>query len=649
MQTMSHVLDIGPAAAAPSPFSILDDTAAYSAAVDGFLAAPSFTTVPVWTGGRADLAASVARAASLYRDVSPPVPRTYGIMLTPQSLPTGLVALMAPLASKWLDETEAGVALLDKLCAEGASNGRRESETDDDVNQGEVRSLLIAGLYEHFTANTIWPLVRTVARRPNVRLTFLTGRDAASLAWFTAKQYVQTSPDVRELGLYTVLDRGLTRSGIHVRDERGMETADVKSEMLGTRWRRLFLQGHGKDDSLNLAEFTICGLNETADRDRDLVAPICAFTSHCYKPDDKVIQLREVRAAEIVLSSCNNSPFADAAVYDPKYQLMLNAIDGTAKDVVGAITVHNPGRAENLAWAESAIAHASSVTALNSNIGAAEPFPPYIHFGIGGETGIAPEPSAFEPEPLLLTVSGRLTAYLASGLLSPNNHLRSRLGKFAAKVENQVSRRDLAVNQDRLKATRNLLDDLQTLDAVIAREFVKDPDNELSNCFTHFGDRSRLDSSLSTSLRCQCGRPAERFVRRALVPTALDAEGIICTRCGDVGFRLFDSPSLLVYTEEEALQGSKVQVRVAVSDARPGTLRLGLFFAKYGRAECTFTPEMRKVHIGSKGDGEAEFTLTLAPDMAPMGYYMTAYAVQDLAVTIALRNFGVMPVPVCGN
>ena len=498
-----------------------------------------------------------------------------------------------------------------------------------------MRSLLIAGLYEHFTANTIWPLVRTVARRPNVRLTFLTGRDAASLAWFTAKQYVQTSPDVRELGLYTVLDRGLTRSGIHVRDERGMETADVKSEMLGTRWRRLFLQGHGKDDSLNLAEFTICGLNETADRDRDLVAPICAFTSHCYKPDDKVIQLREVRAAEIVLSSCNNSPFADAAVYDPKYQLMLNAIDGTAKDIVGAITVHNPGRAENLAWTESAIVHASSVSALNSNIGAAEPFPPYIHFGIGGETGNAPEPPAFEPEPLLLTVSARLTAYLASGLLSPNNQLRSRLGKFAAKVENQVSRRDLAVNQDRVKANRNLLGDLQTLDAVIARQFVMDPENELSNCFTHFGDRSRLDSSFSSPLRCQCGRPAERFVRRALVPTALDAEGIICTRCGDVGSACPIHRPCWSTPRKRHLQGSKVQVRVAVNDARPGTAARRSFLRQVRARGMHIHSEMRKVCIGPKGDGEAEFTLALAPDMAPQGYYMTAYAVQDLAVTIA--------------
>ncbi|GAA1371308.1 hypothetical protein [Catellatospora chokoriensis] len=636
MQSEFHSPGAGTATMMPSPFSVLDDAASYASAVDEFLTASSSATVPVWTGGRADLAASVERAAAIYANVSRPVARTYGVVLKPDTLPAGLGALLTPLARTWLDETEVEAALLDKLDAQEHS-GR-------DTGQGEEYTVLIAGLYEHFTADLIWPLVRATAHRPNVRLTFLTGRDAASLAWFTAKQYVHTASDVRELGLYTAVDRGLTRDGgIQLRDERGVETADVKSELLGTRWRRLFLQGHGRDDSLNLAEFTICGRNDAVERNEALVAPLCAFTSHCYKPDDKLIQLREIRAAEIVLSSCNNSPFADAAAYDPKYQLVLNAIDGTAKDIVGAITVHDSGRAENVAWAEAALAHASSVTALNSSIRSAEPFPAYVHFGIGDDPGVAPEPPALTPEPLLLTTSARLTAYLAGGLLSANNPLRPRLDKLAAKVENQVSKRDLAVNQDRAKTIRSLMDDLQSVDMAIATQFVKDPDNELSNCYAHFGDRGRLDFSTIAHVRCQCGRPAERYVRRALVPTALDTEGVICTRCGDVAFRLNDSPSLLIYTDEQAPAGATVQVRVAVREARPGILRLGLFFASYGRAGCTITPELQKVRIGSDGTGQAEFALTTDAEIPPHNYYMTAYAVQDLAVTIARRNFGVMP------
>jgi hypothetical protein len=640
VQSESHAPGDGTVTMTSSPFSVLDDAASYAAAVDEFLTAPSSATVPVWTGGRADLAASVDRAVSLYGEVSRPAARTYGILLKPAALPTGLVALIAPLASRWLDEGEIGPALLDKLRTEEES---RERQAGDDGDR-KAHSLLIACLYEDFTVDLLWPVLRAAARRPNVRLTFLTGRDAASLAWFTAKQYVLAAPDVRELGLFTSTDRGLVRSGIHLRDERGVETADIKSEILGTRWRRILFQGHGKDDSLNLAEFTVCGLNETVHRDQALLGPICAYKSKptCYKPIDKLIQLRDVRAAEVVLSSCNNAPFADAAIYDPKYQLMLNAVDGTAKDVVAAITVHDSGRAENLAWMEAALAHASSVTALNSSIGTAEPFPAYIHFGMGDDEGVTTEPPSLVPEPLLLTTSTRLTAYLAGGLLSPNNPLRSRLGKLATKVENQVSRRSLAA-EDRTKTSRSLRDDLQSLDQAIAAQFVEDPDNELSNYPAYFGDRSLLDSSSLTHTRCQCGRPAERYFRRALVPTVLDTEGVICTRCGDVAFRLADAPSLLLHADDEVPQGATLQVRVVVRGAQPGIVRLGLFVARYGRADCVVAPDRRNIRIVPDRAGEAEFTLTLAPDISSMAYHMTAYAVQNLAVTTARRHFGVVP------
>lgn len=646
VQPESHAPGGGTMTMTSSLFSVVDDMASYAAAVDEFLTAPLSATVPVWTGGRADLAASVERAGALYGAVSRPAARAYGVLLRPEALPAGLVSLIAPCAGRWLDQAEIGAALLDELFTAQAPSDRPEGAVGDQAGQREVHSLLIAGLYEDFTVDLLWPVLRAAARRPHVRLTFLTGRDAASLAWFTAKQYVRTAPDVRELGLFTSTDRGLTRSGVHLRDERGVAIADVKSEILGTSWRRILLQGHGKDDSLNLGEFTVCGLNETVRRDPALLGPICAYEPTCYKPMGKLIQLREVRAAEVVLSSCNNAPFADAAVYDPKYQLMLNAVDGTAKDVVAAITVHDSDRAENRAWMEAALVHGSSVTALNASIGTAQPFPAYVHFGMGDDEGVTPEPPSLAPEPLLLTTSSRLTAYLAGGLLSPNNPLRSRLGKFAAKVENQISRRSRAA-QDRAKTTRSLLDDLQSLDQAIAAQFGKDPDNELSNYPSYFGDRSRLDSSLH--VRCQCGRPAERYVRRALVPTALDTEGIICMRCGDVSFRLPGAPSLLLHAEEEVPQGGTLQVRVVVHGARPGMLRLGLFVARYGRADCTVAPGLRKVRAGADGGGEAEFTVTVAPDTAPQGYHMTAYAVQDLAVTKARRHLGVVPTSESGS
>lgn len=615
-----------------SLFSILDDENSYAAAVDEFLAAPSPESVPVWIRERADLVDSVARADSLYAGVSRPSARTYGVLLKPETLPAGLVSLLTPCASNWVDLSEVAT-MLDQL-------------GEEDADRSGTHSVVIAGLYENFTVNLLWPVLRAAGHRPNVRVSLLTGRDIASLAWLTAKQYVRPAPDVGEVGFFTSTDHKLARRGIHLRDKQGVQTEGIKSEILGTRWRRIFLQGHGKDDSLNLAEFTICGLNEAVRRNPTLLAPLCAHASKptCYKPVDKLIPMREVCAAAVVLSSCNNAPFADAAVYDPKYQLMLSAVDGTAKDIVAAITVHDSDRAENQAWIEATLGNAAPVPALNASIADVQPFPAYIQIGMGDGEGVTLNQPSLVPDPLLLTTATRITAYLGGGLLSPRNPLRPRLGKLAAKIENWVSRRSLAV-QDQTTLLRSLRDDLQSLDQAIAVQFLEDPDNDLSNFPAYFGRRSSPDPHSLTQVRCQCQyeRPVEHYIRRSLVPTALDTENITCMRCGDVSCRLLDAPSLLLHADEEAPQGGTLDVRVVVRNGKRGNIPVSLHVASYGRAFCKVTPALRKVRANAEGIGEARFTLTMAADMLPHAYHVTAFAVQDLALTTARRHFGVVP------
>ncbi|MFJ8716184.1 hypothetical protein ACIRD9_23845 [Streptomyces violaceus] len=132
---------------------------------------------------------------------------------------------------------------------------------------------MIAGLYERFTLDPLRAALLAAARRADMPITFLTGRDAASLAWFTAKQYARIAANVRQLGLYTSTDRPLAPAGIHLRHEREAESEDIKTEVLGTRWRRIPFQGHGKDEPINLADFTLCGLNETAPCAPGLLGP----------------------------------------------------------------------------------------------------------------------------------------------------------------------------------------------------------------------------------------------------------------------------------------------------------------------------------------------------------------------------------------
>ncbi|MYV98058.1 hypothetical protein, partial [Streptomyces sp. SID3343] len=506
-------------------------------------------------------------------------------------------------------------------------------------------TLLIVGCYDRLNLDPVRALLLATYRSREHALTLLSGRDAASVAWNVAKQYATPTPGVDAVGLFTDTDRPAPVPGVRVFDDRDFDRADIRAEILGTRWRRVAFQGHGKDDSVNLGEFTICGLNPSVPSRAGLLGPRCAYGLPCYKPEDKLVPLNRVEAVEVVLSACNSGPLADLALYDPKYQLLLNALDGPARTIVSAVSVHDSDRPENVAWMRAALTGADSVDTLNASLAGSHPYPAFMRFGLpeaGQDAGAAPEPAAHRPDPLVLTVGRRLTTLLTSDLLPHNHLLRPRLVKLARKVDLWVSRPTHLADRSPGEIRGSLTADLQSLDHVIAEQVAANPENEIMNYPAFFGDRSSLDPEVR-EVTCHCGRPAQEFTRRGLLPHVSDTVCAVCMRCGDVTFRVPDAPALLAYAEDEVEQGGVLEVRASLTAARPGPVRLGLFVPTYLRGDTTVEPTTVKVRGGDGKPEEVAFRVRFAPETAPQAYYFTVFAVQDLAVSTARRHFGVVP------
>jgi hypothetical protein len=603
-------------------FNPIDDHAEYAEAVAHFLDSPSPESIPVWVKGRADLLSAMQLAAELYRGIARPTPYARGVLLGGDELPSGLRSLVGPLALQWLNEQELSVQPF-----ETSPGGR---------------SLLLVAVYPHLTSSPVMEILRQAHRGAGRQVGLLTGRDAASLAWFTAKQFCLPDPEVGASGLFTSTDRPKALGGVEVYDDRALEREDISTELLGRRWRRLLLQGHGRDDSINLADFTVCGLNPAVPRRPELLGPRCAYGPDCYKPHEKLIPLNRVSAVEIVLSSCNSGPFADAVAYDPKYQLMLNAVDGAARDVVAAPTVHDSARPENAIWMRAAEAEAPSATSLNSTIAAAQPDPAYVHIGMADDRGSEPDPTPQVPDPLVLSTSSRLTAYLAGGLLPAGHSLRPRLARIAGKVERWVTRQATAAESESA-ILRALSDDLQSLDHVISTQIVSDPETEFTDFQGYFGQRSTIAGESVSDVLCHCGRPARQFVKRALVPTALDTVCTLCVRCGDMACRLVGSPELRVKAEETVHTGGTLHARVQLRSERRGPVRIGVFVPRHLRSDCTVSPPQSKIRATTGQWHEAEFSLVVDAGAHPQAYHFTAFAVQDIGLSTARWDFGVLP------
>ncbi|MFI1367433.1 hypothetical protein [Streptomyces griseochromogenes] len=591
-----------------------------STAVKEFLAAPGTTPVPVVTDGRADLARAVELAGRLYDGTHRPAPLDHGVVLGGEELPDGLTDLVAPLARTWL--------------------------APDDLRRfgHDLRgSLLVVGTYDRLRLDPVRGLLQRTYRAAELGLSFLSGRDPVSLLWNTAKQYARTRDSLTRLGLFTDTDRPASTDRVRVYDDRDFDRVDIQAEILGSPWRKVVFQGHGKDDSINLGEFTICGLNDTAPRDTELLGPRCAYGLACYKPEDKLVPLNEVTAAEVVLSACNSGPLSDLALYDPRYQILLNALDGPARTVVSAVSVHDSDRPENAAWMRAAATGADSVDTLNASLAGSHPYPAFMRFGLpAGPEGDRPEPSDHRPDALLLTVGTRLTALLSGELLPHNHPLRPRLAKLARKVDLWVARPTHFADQSDSEIRASLEADLQSLDHTIAEQVTDNPETELMNYPAHFGDRSRLDERVD-EVTCHCGRPAQRFTKRGLLPHILDTVCVVCLRCGDVTFRVPDSPQLLAFAADEVPAGEVLEVRAELTAARPGPVRLGLFVPTYLREDTVVEPAIVKVRGSDRTTRDVTFRVRFAERTAPQAYYFTVFAVQDLAVSTARRHFGVVP------
>jgi hypothetical protein len=604
------------------PFIPLSDVAAYSTAVRHFLDGQPDVPIPVWVADRPDLVSSVAAANRLYIASLCPEPVDDGVLLGADDLPEAVVNMVRPLARTWL----------------GAETLAHEA----DCWRG--RSLLVVGSYSQLRLDPIRALLLGLYRVGDRRLSVISGRDAASVGWNAAKQFARLDPMVTDLGLFTDVDRPPRTHGVRVFDDRDFERSDIQAEILQRRWQRVVFQGHGKDDSINLGEFTICGRNMIAGRVPGKLGPRCAYGLPCYKPEDKLVPLNEVSAAEVVLSACNSGPLADLALYDPKYQLLLNALDGPSQTVVVAVSVHDSDRPENVAWMQAARVGADTVDTLNASLAGSHPYPAFLRFGLPDPAGppAADQIADLTPDELVLTAGRRLNALLSGDLLPPNHRMRPRLTKLAKKIDLWIARPTSQAGDPPAEIRRSLEADLQSLDYEIARQVSDNPETEIMNYPAYFGDRSQLDPDVHV-MTCNCGRPAQRFARRGLLPYILDTICVVCMRCGDVSFQLPGAPELLVDAADEVPQGAELEIRLRLRAVRRGPVQLGVFLPSYLREDGFIERPLTRIKADPDKERKVELRIRFADRVPPQAYYFTVFAVQDLAVSTTRRHFGVVP------
>ncbi|WP_393096855.1 hypothetical protein [Streptomyces sp. LN325] len=498
--------DAGPGAGRQPLFAPYTSLGDYTRAVAG-----GRGPLPVFTGPRTDLLDGIALAEEVYSGLRTPEPCDTGVVAG-GPLPAALTALIRPLARHWVD---------------------------DPHDLPDAGSVLLVGAYAQLRADAVQHTL-DAAHATGRPLSLLTGRDVHSLSWTAAKQYARVSADA-PVGVLSELDTAAPAPQADVwLGAADVHRLDVRQIALGQVWRRVLFHGNGKDDQLNLGQFTLCGASPAAAAP-GMPGPRCAYGLGCTKPQDKLIPARGIRAAELVLANCFSGALAGHAMYDPKYLILLDALDGPAQTVVATLTACDGQRPENLAWLTATTDAGSAAVAMNRQLRDINPYPAFVKAGLQSSgLGLSPPHSpddthnadAFEssgsprslnspspdssygsdgfpdpggPYPPLHRLGARLSGLLDSGLLGPDYPLRPRLRALADTVLRDAVRTVARSAPDAGPALAAIAAETKSLDLALAHRFAKHHDDPVLAFPTYFGERSTATAPVALDTPCACG------------------------------------------------------------------------------------------------------------------------------------------------
>ncbi|MCW2898529.1 MAG: hypothetical protein JWO67_794 [Streptosporangiaceae bacterium] len=564
--------------------------------------------IPVWSGGRTGLLDGIALAEQVYDSRRAPAPSTTGVVVG-GPLPEPLRRLAEPLAHSWVPDVS---------------------------HLPDSGSVLLIGAYADLRADAVQEVIDR-AHAQGRALFVLTGRDVHTLSWMVAKQYGKVVPH-GEVGMISELDTLPPVPGTVWLGAEEVRHQDVQSIALGRIWSRVLFHGNGKDDQLNLGQFTLCGLSPAGERQPGADGPKCAYGLGCPKPEDKLIPARRIRAAELVLGNCFSGPLADHAMYDPKYVILLDALDGPAQTVVATLTACDAQRPENLAWLTDTASRGSAAGAINERLTDINPYPSFVQIGLQS-SGLTEQPALVreEADAALHTLGARLSGLLDSGLLNEEYPLRPRLRQLADTVLRDAVRTVLLSPPDGGSALSAIAAETKSLDLALAQRLAKHHDDPVLQFPMYFGERSVAEEPVDLDWPCTCGRPLRSYTRRGRVPVITDTVQAVCARCGDVVNSHVDAPELRVKSADRTAPGGSLHIVVEAVPRRAGTVNIGIVLPMYLNARVR--PVLRRAEVRAGEIARGEFEIEMAPEATPQAYYFIPYAVQDLGISTRRVHF----------
>lgn len=200
--------------------------------------------------------------------------------------------------------------------------------------------IIVVGLFCDFSA-AMDRRIKLLCKEP-ASISYIIAEDIASLSYQLMKQGYRSDSKKNLVVFGNLLStseirfaKKLEQYGFDVITQIDYTKKDI-SKIIQDRYKTILFFSHGKDDHINIGEFTICGKHHNL-YDCSL-GPACHYTGRCFKSDDKLIRASNLKAENVIFASCHSGVFSDEANYGPTYNLMLSAIYSDARSITFTVS-----------------------------------------------------------------------------------------------------------------------------------------------------------------------------------------------------------------------------------------------------------------------------------------------------------------------
>lgn len=561
--------------------------------------------LPVYIGKRVELNKKVKQADGFYSYVKNPEKATYGYDLSNLDV---LDNYKNNLAITWLGESDI-----------------------ENITEQEC-TLLLFGLYEDFQYKRLSKIFLNL-RESGVNVCAIIGRDISSLSWQSAKQFVFLDRNIKKYALFSCKKINSTRrkkwllnnSNLVIKDKSDFRNTDIQRMLLDEEWGSIFLYGHGKEDNLNLEEYTICGRNLEVLK-RNSFGPQCGYCNQkCFKNENKLIPASDIKANKIILGSCNNAPFSDLALYDEKYNLLLNSIDGIAKTIVVAITAQNSDFIELDRVVDCQFDNIANI--INASLEDAQSQMSMLQIGIDSQQTVSYEKAT--PPLFLIEAIDRAKQYKTSGFLDENGKIYKLINNFLIKSSDAIARNNLYNNKELSNQWRQKVN---VLNEFIGEQILKDQFTDIMSFDDYVSSRSNINYNQVNTIVCECGNISKKFDFSPYSKLDFQLQMRFCYRCGDKVIQMKGTPDIVISAPEHIQKGNKIRVSVKINSGNEqDSIYVGWFVPSYIE-EYVLNRQLKMKKV--TGNSTFEFEIEFDNHIPAQGYYFTVFTVQNLGISL---------------